>query len=433
MLLTALLLTLLPTHPGNSQDASKASGESRDSLPEILSRSRHIAPGISDRWEFVGFGEVIAVQKDKGALRILGPEPDSLRTESTAGVRKQFLGELKPLTLLDRQGRVAGSFHSTRVEVEYGQRPDRRREIILYGFFDLDQKQGKRTLSVGYQAGLYRQKPGYLRPTYDGPVARSKRTLKEFRHQIDGKIMTYIPERFVIFGQGDNPALDNFNPQFDERREQFVKRITPFYIDRYEVTNEEFHRFSVQTGHLMPAAWQATNRYPKNTGDHPITIASYTDAQAYARWTGKRLPTEFEWELAARGGVNLLIENGDPESIFRRPRVYPTGDAFDPKLCNTLESGHGSPLPVTQLRDASPYKVFGMCGNAREWTSSWYGAYPGHRLANKQAVAGKVFKVIRGGSYDQRSQFARADFRDYGGFPELNADHSAGFRLVVQK
>ena len=73
-----------------------------------------------------------------------------------------------------------------------------------------------------------------------------------------------------------------------------------------------------------------------------------------------------------------------------------------------------------------------MCGNAREWTSSWYAAYPGHRLPAGQAVSGKMFKVIRGGSYDQRQEFARVDYRDYGGFPNLQDDHSAGFRLVVQ-
>ncbi|MEQ9367344.1 MAG: SUMF1/EgtB/PvdO family nonheme iron enzyme [Leptospirales bacterium] len=426
-----MLLGFLPTGPGDSEDLDGEAG--RDSLPEILTRSRHIAQGVSDRWEFIAFGEVVAVQKNKGALRILGPEPQALRRKSTAAIRTQFLSEMKPLTLLDRQGRVAGEFHATRIVVDHGQRPNRLREIVLYGYFQLKPADGVRTLSVGYQAGLYRPKAGYLRPAYDGPVARANTTLREFRHQVDGKIMTYIPEHFVVFGQGDNPALDNFNPQFDERRERFAKRVKPFYIDRYEVTNEEFHRFVVQTGHPMPAAWRAEKRYPENTGEHPITIASYTDARAYARWTGKRLPTEFEWELAARGGVGLLIEDGDPESVFSRPRVYPIGDSFDPNICNTLESGRGAPMPVTQLRDASPYNVFGMCGNAREWTSSWYGPYPGHRFANKQAVAGKVFKVIRGGSYDQRSEFARADFRDYGGFPELSSDRSAGFRLVVQK
>jgi formylglycine-generating enzyme required for sulfatase activity len=302
----------------------------------------------------------------------------------------------------------------------------------LYGYFDLSEPRAERVLSVGYQAGLYRQKIGYLRPNYDGAAARASRTLREFRHHVDGKLMVYVPDRFVIFGQSDDPALDNFNPNFDERREQFVLRIKPFYIDRYEVTNEEFHRFCVETGRPMPAAWRTERqRYPAGTGNHPITVASYEDAVAYARWTGKRLPTEFEWELAARGGVGLLIEDGNPQSVFRRPRLYPTGDNFDPTVCNTLESGHGSPLPVTALKDASPYGVYGMCGNAREWTSSWYAAYPGHRLAEKQAVSGQMFKVIRGGSYDQRGQFSRSDFRDYGGFPDLAQDHSAGFRLVV--
>jgi formylglycine-generating enzyme required for sulfatase activity len=71
-----------------------------------------------------------------------------------------------------------------------------------------------------------------------------------------------------------------------------------------------------------------------------------------------------------------------------------------------------------------------MCGNAREWTSSWYNPYPGHRFADARLI-GHQFKVIRGGSYRQNQDSARADARDYGGFPELREDRSAGFRLVI--
>lgn len=178
----------------------------------------------------------------------------------------------------------------------------------------------------------------------------------------------------------------------------------------------------------MPSSWKK-GRYLAGRGQHPFTEASYNDAQAYARWAGKRLPTEFEWELAARGSLNRLADDTGPRSLLRNPPLYPFGNEFDSERCNTLESGLGDTMPVTNLRDASPYGLLGMCGNAREWTSSWYRPYPGHKFL-EQAPAGTIYKVIRGGSYAHPARFARADYRDYGGFPSLRDDRSAGFRLV---
>ena len=202
--LALLLVISLPAVPG-AQPAS-----------EILETPGKIAPGVSDRWEFVAFGEVIAVQKDRGALRILGPEPETIgKRPATGDLQQRFLKELNPLTLLDRQGRVAGEFRATRVEIEHGHRPAGRREVVLYGYFQLEQV---RILSVGYRAGLYRKKLGYLRPGYDGSMARARKPLREFSHHVDGKSMVYIPERFVIFGQGDDPGRDSRQDNADLRQ-----------------------------------------------------------------------------------------------------------------------------------------------------------------------------------------------------------------------
>ena len=131
-----------------------------------------------------------------------------------------------------------------------------------------------------------------------------------------------------------------------------------------------------------------------------------------------------EWEMAARGGLSILKTEG------ATPPSYPYGDDFDPVRCNTLENGLHNVLPVTETEDESPYGVLGMCGNAPEWTASWYGPYPGHVFASNNPNAGNLFKVIRGGSYHKDRSFARSDWRDYGGFPNLAEDRSAGFRLI---
>ncbi len=391
---------------------------------------KHVDQGSGDRWEFIGLGEVVAVQKRKGALRILSVDPLDLQRDEAEKIREYFLKKQRPLTLLNRRGEVAGTFTANRLEIRYDRRPAKLREFLLFGTFDLERDHGLRTLSVGYRAGLYRRKLGYLRPVQPAVDRTARRALPEIRHQVDGKQMRYIPGGFAIFGQGDNPNLDNFNPDYDRREFEVMMRIKPFYLDKYEVTNVEYHRFCTEAGHPFPPSWK-DGRYPRGKANHPVIVASYRDAEAYARWTGKRLPTEFEWEFAARGDARAVKINGDPTSVYNAPPAFPFRGEFDPAKCNTLESGHGDTIPVTAIRDESPYRIFGMCGNAREWTASWYQAYPGHRLPVKRAVSGRVFKVIRGGSFDQSREYAASNFRDYGGFPSLAEDRSAGFRLAV--
>jgi formylglycine-generating enzyme required for sulfatase activity len=131
--------------------------------------------------------------------------------------------------------------------------------------------------------------------------------------------------------------------------------LPAYYIDRYPVTNRQFAAFCRATGYAPRPHWNGAEP-PANLLDHPVTFVHQPDAEAYARWAGKRLPTEAEWEKAARGEKGLL---------------YPWGDTFNPDACqwNREDSGDGpGTAPVNaHPAGASPYGVMDMAGNVAEW------------------------------------------------------------------
>lgn len=186
-------------------------------------------------------------------------------------------------------------------------------------------------------------------------------------------------------------------------------RLKPFYIDRSEVTNEEYYEFVKATGHRAPRNWTG-GEYEAGKGDCPVLYVSKEDAEAYARWAGKRLPTEAEWEKAARGSDG---------------RIYPWGDRFDPYKAATAESdiryiygalcSANSANPVEQAEgDVSPYGVHDMGGNVREWT------------ATEDTERGMA--VVKGASWVDLSINARAAHREF--VPKDAVSHIIGFRLV---
>ncbi len=343
----------------------------------------------------------------RGALIDLLGEP--IRQEK---LRKYLARSGGLLWLQSPEQKEAGLFRSSRVE-QAGQRA-----FLLYGAFDLHPHA---ELLPSYRAGVYKKRAAASRKR-ERPSR--PQVPKWIRHHKDYKLMLYIPSSYLRFGQDTEPSQSSFNPYFRDTRTKHLARIKAFYMDKYEVSNAEYLYFCQKSAYPMPIAWQKSKDYPPygDKGNHPFHRASYKEAQAYARWAGKRLPTEWEWELAARGSLKLYPK--------RSPPIYPTGDIFDPKLCNILESGHQGTLSVYSLQGPSPYGMIGMCGNAREWTSSWLAPYRG-QLWPSQAPKAYLYKVIRGASFAQKRSFARADYRDYGGIPGLQADYSAGFRLVL--
>ncbi len=130
--------------------------------------------------------------------------------------------------------------------------------------------------------------------------------------------------------------------------------LSSYKIDKYEVSNADYAEFMKATKHPEPAYWDDPRL---NNPELPVVGVNYADATAYCEWKGKRLPTEAEWEHAARGPENLR---------------YPWGDKLDPKLAN-YGKNHSSTMPVDSLPEgASPYGAHHMAGNVFEWVQDWY-------------------------------------------------------------
>ena len=196
--------------------------------------------------------------------------------------------------------------------------------------------------------------------------------------------MSYVPGG--IFTMGSN-AGDEYE------RPAHKVTLSPFFIDKYEVTCEEYARFLAETNHpRLPIGWRGRS-CPDGSGRMPVRGVSWDDASAYARWAGKRLPTEEEWELAARG---------------TDARRYPWGDDWRPGLANA--DGRSGAAEVGQYGGASPSGAFDMVGNVWEWTASQPATYPGGPVLTLKAGD---FRVIRGGAWSTPKSQATTTYRGY--------------------
>jgi hypothetical protein len=202
----------------------------------------------------------------------------------------------------------------------------------------------------------------------------------------------------MIYVEGGDFTMGSDDGEEDERPSRRVF-VASFFLDRREVSNDEYLRFVQATGHRAPKGWRG-GTYPSGTGERPVVYVNFQDASDFARWAGKRLPSEEEWEKAARG-----LDG----------RRYPWGDGFEPGRANCRETGLGrSASPGSFKGGESPYGLFDMAGNVWEWTDSWY-----------QIRKSKVFK---GGSFRDSAQKLRCSYRSSFN-PNLEAD-DLGFRCA---
>lgn len=172
--------------------------------------------------------------------------------------------------------------------------------------------------------------------------------------------------------------------------------LDAFEIDRYEVTVAQYAVFVGSTGWRLPGDWDAAD--PALPGNSPVTHVAWPDAVGYCEWVGKRLPTEAEWEKAARGGDE---------------RRYPWGDTWDPsRAAVALEVGPG---PVgAHPAGSSPYGAYDMAGNVHEWVWDYYDEayYEISPAANPRGPENNRNHVIRGGSWASPAEWATTTFRD---------------------
>ena len=192
--------------------------------------------------------------------------------------------------------------------------------------------------------------------------------------------------------------------------------IDAFYIDKFEVTNAQYLAFCEDTGWRLPEFWgmeafHSTLDFP----NHPVVGVSWSDAKAYAEWAGKRLPTEAEWEYAARGGLVGMI--------------YPNGDTINPTLANYRWSGIGGTVPVGSY-PPNGFGLHDMAGNVVEWVADCYNAdyYKISPLKNPQGPEEGRFRVIRGGGWHSGPSCNRVHFRN--ALPANWKDFAVGFRCV---
>lgn len=201
-------------------------------------------------------------------------------------------------------------------------------------------------------------------------------------------------------------------PAYEDERPVRKVQIKAFYIDRFEVTVGQYRKFAEATHHKTPAYWKGQDM--EHIANYPVVGVSWHDAQVYCQWAGKRLPSEVEWEKAARGMDG---------------RRFPWGNEYDVNKANMSQKGL-SPVGWFQ-GDASPFGVNDMAGNVCEWVADWYRPYPGN--TDKDPDFGERFKVIRGGSWGgvghyNISFYARCAYRS---FSDPNLFYNdAGFRCT---
>ena len=224
--------------------------------------------------------------------------------------------------------------------------------------------------------------------------------------------MVEVPEGLFVMVSDGTQALE------DERPKHQVW-LPVFFMDLHEVTTAQYAAFLAATGRPAPWLWETVNL--SQHGDRPVIGVDWHEADGYCRWKGSRLPTEAEWEKAARGMDG---------------RLYPWGNkAPDKDLANFAlgaRFSYSQVLMPVQSYEAgrSPYGLFNMAGNVWEWVQDWYATnyYDGSPERNPQGPEQGQFKVLRGGSWSDLAKYLLT----YGRFklPPDTKNSYTGFRCV---
>ena len=266
----------------------------------------------------------------------------------------------------------------------------------------------------------------------------------------DGMVMVYVPAGDFLMG-----STDDDRDARDDEKPQHMVYLDAYWIDKTEVTNTMFQRFVDATGYETDAerlgsgvvfgsnqcTWSgvfgAYWRSPEGPASdlagrmsHPVVQVSWNDADAYCRWAGRRLPTEAEWEKAARGtdaGRYPWGEEPPAGNLVNFADVNLGCDWAHP----TQDDGYERTAPVgTFPAGASPYGALDMAGNVWEWVADWWysGYYTVSLRSNPTGPDTGDVRVVRGGSWDEVAGGLRSSDRGRR-FPDVRSG-SGGFRCV---
>ena len=222
-------------------------------------------------------------------------------------------------------------------------------------------------------------------------------------------------KRFTLIEAGVFVMGSRYEDSPRTERPAHPVRLGAYYIAPMPVTNIDYREFVNCTNHRSPVHWQQGS-FPAGTGRDPVTNISWQDAEAFAEWAGARLPTEAEWEKAARG---------DDE------RLYPWGPRWLDEHCNAGNT-YGSLLPVDEFPTGrSPYGLWDMAGNAYEWCIDYFDPNYYHQspTENPRGPEAGGERVIRGGFFGETRAGVRTTHR--AAAAETQTRDSIGFRLAM--
>jgi len=281
--------------------------------------------------------------------------------------------------------------------------------IIISGFLILNLDIVLRAWQAAQEGSLSTERLRFELASFDIGRHSSNIPVDTKTSKLDGMAQVYVPKGEFIMGDNGDPT----SKEFPEHKVY----LDAFWMDKVEVSNAMYEK-CVSTGACFLPVPRLNPYYGKWVyRDLPVVYVNWYGAEKYCTWAGRRLPTEAEWEKAARGADTRHYTWGT-----ERP---------NPRLANFAESLIGEPLPVYRYPlSASPYGVLNMGGNVREWVSDWFDSkyYAGSPYENPKGADTGTERSLRGGAYDANKDDITT-FRRYKHEPD-SAGLSRGFRCA---